>query len=205
MQGSPSSLRALILEDEPRYRAFLAGVVRDMHCEPEPVASAAEAMQAAQAAPPDLLLLDLNLPVTDGIAFLHEFRRICPETPVVIITGFGSLEAARSAIRLGVSDFLSKPCDLGQLEQAIDRARRKCAGRGQLIDAPGASTIVESAPMPAHDQAIRSLAALERDAIIEALKLFAGNRSEASRRLGISRRALYNKIEEYRRQGLDIP
>lgn len=185
----------MIVEDESRYRSFLEDVLRDMDCLPVGAKDAEEALRVIAAEPPDLMLLDLNLPVMDGLTFLERFRRTHPETPVVILTGFGDLAAAKSAIGLGVSDFLTKPCDLGQIEVAIDRARRRGRkGRG------------ESSEVARMDvKGIRPLAELERDAICDALRLSAGNRSEAARRLGISRRSLYNKIGEYEKDGHRVP
>jgi DNA-binding NtrC family response regulator len=189
---------ALVLEDEPRYRTFLAGVLREMECRPVLAATADEAMRHIRETPPDMLFLDLNLPVTDGLTFLEQFRKVCPIAPVVIITGFGDLASARQAIRLGVTDFLSKPCDLGQIELAIDRAR-KLAARTSTPSAPPVATAI------AEDDPIRSLAAIEREAILDALRRCEGNRSAAARLLGLSRRTLYNKIAEYQRDGHDVP
>ena len=186
---------AMVLEDEPRYRAFLTDVLRDMACTPITAASGEEGMRLVEASPPDMLFLDLNLPYLDGMSFLERFRGVCPDAPVVIITGYGDLESARRAIRLGVTDFLTKPCDLGELEQAIDRARRHVVRREPVI-----------APEPDRPAAdVRSLETIEREAIIDALRHTSGNRSAAARILGISRRAVYNKLEEYRRQGHDVP
>src|ERR1043165_5500555 len=127
---------------------------------------------------------------------LERFRGTCPAAQVIIITGFGSLDAARRAIRLEGSDFLTKPCELGQLEAAIDRARRRVWDAGDSGTAPtDPAPRVETPP----------LASVEREAIIGALRRLGGNRSEAARKLGISRRALYNKIEEYKNQGHAIP
>lgn len=208
---SPEPLRALILEDEPRFRAFLADVIRDMGCAPVAAGSAAEAMRLIKDAKPDLLLLDLNLPVVDGMTFLERFRELCPLASVIILTGFGDLDAARRAIRLDVSDFLTKPCDLGQIEQAIDRARRRLPARPAptathsatataTTDAPPPGLAAAPAPM-----GIRPLDLVERDAILNALRLSRGNRSAAARQLGISRRALYTKLAAYRLQGAEVP
>ena len=196
MSRSLRTGRALILEDEPRYRSFLADVLRDMEFVPVQAGTAEEALRQIGTEAPDMLLLDLNLPVTDGMTFLERFREDCPHTPVVIITGFGDLASARKAIRFGVSDFLTKPCDLGQLEAAIDRARRRpSAGAAET---PSLGTVPEEA-------SIRSLASMERDAIIQALRSSGGNRSAAARTLGISRRSLYNKITQYIDDGVDVP
>lgn len=197
-RGLPSVQRALIVEDEPRFRALLAEVARDAGYESVQAATATEALRAASSRAFDLVLLDLNLPLVDGLAMLEQFRAVCPEVPVIIITGFGDLEAARRAIRLGVSDFLTKPCDLGEIEAAIGRARR----RRDEVDAPEVDSPVAAVP---NTPGVRPLVDVERDAIMEALRASNGNRSAASRRLGISRRALYNKIDGYRRAGCDVP
>jgi len=197
MQPSRKATSALILEDEPRYRDFLEDVLRGMDCSPVSASNAEQAMKLVQTSPPDMLLLDLNLPRVDGMTFLERFRGRCPETPVVVITGFGDLESARKAIRFGVTDFLTKPCDLGQIEQAIDRALRRLdkpvSGRGEVF----------AAAEP--EREVRSLEQVERGAIMDALRLSGGNRSEAARRLGISRRALYDKIARYRESGHEVP
>ncbi len=75
-----------------------------------------------EAAPADIVLLDLNLPGMTGMDFFRKLRDRWPITQVIILTGFGDLESAREAIRLDVVDFLTKPCHLGELEQALDRA-----------------------------------------------------------------------------------
>jgi DNA-binding NtrC family response regulator len=195
-----SSTTALILEDEPRFRALLSTVLQGMNIRSvsAPTAADADRLLASQRA--DLLLLDLNLPVTGGLEFLESFRRTHPTTPAIIITGFGDLPAAQHAIRLGVTEFLTKPCDLGELERAIDKARR------QLKDSttPPAPQ-PESAPLNTRDTSNTTpLADLEREAIIAALRAHNNNRSATARALGLSRRALYNKLLTYRTAGHNI-
>lgn len=193
-------LHVLVVEDEARYRDFLLEVLRDMLCEPLGVANAREAQNAIDARTPDVLFLDLNLPVTDGMAFLESFRAKNSDTPVIILTGFGDLQAAQNAIRFGVTEFLTKPCHLGHIERALDRARK------QLCN----SYTPETAAAPPLDADIvqgeaLTLDEIERDAILGALRASNGKRSAAATRLGISRRSLYNKIAEYKRAGFEIP
>ncbi len=186
---------ALIVEDEPRFRAFLAEVVHGLDMDAATAATASEARRLVRSGAPDLLLLDLNLPVVEGMTFLEEVRAALPSVPVVIITGFGDLDAAKRAIRLGVSDFLTKPCDLGQLEDAIARARTRAVEPARREMAAETKT----------EPTTPSLAEVEREAILQALSRSRGNRSDAARKLGISRRALYDKISEYRRLGFTVP
>ncbi|MCA9284031.1 MAG: DNA-binding response regulator [Phycisphaerales bacterium] len=190
-------LRVLVVEDEPRYRAFLIETLEDMGCEPIGAGTAFEAQRFLAARAPDALVLDLNLPVTDGMTFLASFRRTHVEVPVVIITGYGDFDAARRAISLNVTEFLTKPCHLGQIERAMDRVRRRLARtEPEAIDGP---------PAASEPNAEHRLAAIERRAILDALRVHRGNRSAAAAALGISRRALYNKIMQYRAEGVEVP
>lgn len=70
----------------------------------------------------DVVLTDLKMPDMSGIEFCQEVNRNHPGLPVVVMTAFGSLEAAVSAIRAGAFDFVTKPLDMDLLEIAIERA-----------------------------------------------------------------------------------
>ncbi len=70
----------------------------------------------------DVVLTDLKMPDMSGIEFCQEVNRNHPGLPVVVMTAFGSLEAAVSAMRAGAFDFVTKPLDMDLLEIAIERA-----------------------------------------------------------------------------------
>jgi DNA-binding NtrC family response regulator len=78
----------------------------------------------------DLLLLDIKMPDIDGIEFLREARAVSPETEVVIITGYATIETAVEAIKLGAFDYLEKPVSPPQLLVAAARALE----RKHLVD-----------------------------------------------------------------------
>jgi two-component system NtrC family response regulator len=78
----------------------------------------------------DLLLLDIRMPEIDGLAFLREARSISPETEVIIITGYATIEAAVEAIKLGAFDYLEKPVSPPQLLVGAARALE----RKHLVD-----------------------------------------------------------------------
>lgn len=187
--------RVLVIEDETRYREFLVDALGDMHCAPAGVGSAIDAMSALEERVFDVLLLDLNMPVMGGLEYLERFRRRDARTPVIILTGVGDLPSAQEAIRFGVTEFLTKPCPLGRIEAAIDRARRQLASQR---DAPAAQGGGSSVPAPA-----TTIADLERIAILDSIERHGGNRSAAAKELGISRRTLYNKLELYQRAERD--
>jgi len=145
-------------------------------------------------------LLDLHLPVMGGLDFLQRFREDHADVPVIILTGAGTLRAAQRAIRHGVTDFLTKPCHLGDLEAAVERVRRRLA----------ADTAVEleaaDGDEPAReDHGTRpsaAMAEIERDAILAAIHAHGGNRTAAAQALGISRRTLHYRLADYRQSGL---
>ncbi|HLG93409.1 MAG TPA: response regulator [candidate division Zixibacteria bacterium] len=70
----------------------------------------------------DVLLVDLKMPAMDGIEFIKEVRRKKIDTPVVIITGFPSLETALDALRQRVHDYIIKPFNINQLFATVRRA-----------------------------------------------------------------------------------
>lgn len=220
--------RVLIVEDEPRLRSMLARAVPDMGMQVAAVASAEEALKHLAEHETDLMLVDLNLPGMTGMELLGQVREQHPDIQAVIMTGYGDLESAQDAIRMGVADFLTKPCSLGDLEQALERARKKLAEVRALratprpstgpkpmpkveLDEPGPAVAVDVED-PGHDRKDDSpdgdqsprpstLAEYERMHILEALKRHGGNRNETANELGISVRTLYYRLAEYQKQG----
>ena len=186
-------LRVLVVEDEERYRRLLVDVLPDLGCEAAGVGNAAEALRLVADNPPGAILLDLNLPGMDGMTFLERLRQREPGLPVIILTGVGDLRSAQRAIRFGVTDFLTKPCHLGEIEAALGRVRR----RGETTEAApdaGAHASPRSPPERLDD--------IERAAIVETIRRHAGNRTAAAAALGISRRTLHARLARYRARGL---
>lgn len=189
--AAQDTLRVLVIEDEQRYREFLLDVLGDMNCNPTGLATAGDALSVLQNNEFDAILLDLNLPVMDGMSFLERLRKRFSKLPVIILTGVGDLKNAQQAIRLGVTDFLTKPCHLGDIERALDRVRRQIAGH----QSTRSTTVGDDDQI--NTKPVESIAELERRAIIDALRANLNNRSAAAVALGISRRTLYNKLREY--------
>jgi len=190
-----SPLRVLVVEDEERYRRLLVDVLPDLGCEAAGVRSAAEALRLVADDPPGAILLDLNLPGMDGMTFIERLRRREPGLPVIILTGVGDLRSAQRAIRFGVTDFLTKPCHLGEIEAALGRVRRQCAAEPAVEAEDDAAE--QAPPRPAPER----LEDLERSAIVEAVRRHGGNRTAAAAALGISRRTLHARLARYRARG----
>ncbi len=201
---STMPLDLLVVEDEHRYRSLLIEMLGELGCRARGAGNAAQAMASIDASLPDAMLLDLHLPDMDGLALLDRFRARHVDTPVVILTGVGDLKSAQKAIRLGVTDFLTKPCHLGQIERAIDRVRRNLA-RGVAREPPALVQATDQAIACAESAAVRPIDELQRQAIFDALRVHRGNRSAAAAALGISRRTLYNRMREYQQLGFGPP
>jgi DNA-binding NtrC family response regulator len=94
--------------------------------------TAAEALQAVRAAPPDLVLLDMRLPDADGVDLLERLRALDPACAVIVITAHGEVQSAVRAMKLGAHDYLVKPVDPEALQIAIGKALEARALRRQV-------------------------------------------------------------------------
>src|SRR3982750_3305806 len=70
---------------------------------------------------PDTIVMDIRMPGMTGIEGLRKIREIDPHLSVIILTGFGALETAKEAVRLGANDYISKPFDAGEMREVIGR------------------------------------------------------------------------------------
>lgn len=193
--GAAVGKSVLLVDDETRLREMLTTAVGEMGFAVTPARSAEAAMKAMEGASFDIVILDLNLPGMSGMEFFEILRQRMPEAQVVILTGFGTLETARRAIRLDVSDFLTKPCALGELEIALERARQKRLARWEPEKVEVPQQVILSQPGMTIDE-------LERRHILATLERNHGNRSQTAQELGISLRTLYYRLGAYQKQGL---
>ena len=197
----PADPRVLVVEVVARMRELLGRVRNNWGFEVTLARSAEEAWRLADGARPDIVLLDLNLPGEGGLEFFARLRERAPRAQGIVLTGFASVETARQAIHLDVVEFLSKPCPLGELEKALDRALRRLmpAAKPALIRAEAEATAAAdraTAPPPASVPG-RTLEEVEREHILATLARHGNNRTATAAELGISRRTLYYKLEEY--------
>jgi two-component system response regulator HydG len=112
----------LLVDDDERLRRAATKVLADAGYQVISASSGREALAALRDHSVALALCDLRLPDLDGIALLQEARRLQPEVEVVMITGFGSVEKAVEAMRLGAYDFIEKPIDSTGLLKVVGKA-----------------------------------------------------------------------------------
>jgi DNA-binding NtrC family response regulator len=194
---TPDEVRVLIVDDEGRLRDVLTRAIASWGFQVASARSGEEALRLMHASKFDVSIVDLNLPGISGIELFDKLRAIHPEHQVIVLTGFGNLEAARAAIRLDVVDFLEKPCPLGELEKSLHRATQRVAR-------PIPQPIQDSAPETRPQEEVQTLEDVEREHIISALRRNHGNRTATALELGISRRTLQYKLSEYQRQGFAV-
>ncbi|HWG69661.1 MAG TPA: sigma-54 dependent transcriptional regulator [Steroidobacteraceae bacterium] len=122
--------RILVVDDEADIRGLLKEILSEEGYDVEVAGDAAQARTARTAQVPDLVLLDIWMPDTDGITLLREWSLTDGyDCPVVMMSGHGTVETAVEATRLGAYDFVEKPLSLTKLlrtvERALDAGRRK--------------------------------------------------------------------------------
>lgn len=111
----------LVVDDEEIVRYSLVNILRNQGYEVEEVPSSEEALKLICGKQFHLVLTDLVLEGMSGLELLENIKVISPQTLVIVITGYGSIKTAVTALRLGVYDYLLKPCDE---EELIIRVRR---------------------------------------------------------------------------------
>jgi DNA-binding NtrC family response regulator len=119
MNKGPRPLRVLIIEDEPillvTVRDWLQGEGYAVHTEK----TGTGGLQAFREHPFDMVLLDLVMPGLDGLQVLEQIRTENAEMPVLIMTAHGTVETAVKAMKLGSSEFLTKPFRLEELSARL--------------------------------------------------------------------------------------
>jgi DNA-binding NtrC family response regulator len=114
--------RILIVDDEQMMCEMLADDLKRHGFQPTWCISSEKALDILKTQSFDVLLTDLNLPKMNGIELCERIVANRPDTPVIVITAFGSMETAVAAIRAGAYDFVTKPIDTEFLVLALDRA-----------------------------------------------------------------------------------
>ncbi len=121
----------LVVEDEDKLRRVIELHLRSAGYEVLQAANAEDALPLADQA--QLVLTDLRLPGMDGLTLLDTIRRQNSNTPVVLMTAFGTVESAVSAMKSGAADFLIKPFSLDHLTAIIDKALEVSALRDENL------------------------------------------------------------------------
>ncbi|MDE0212538.1 MAG: sigma-54 dependent transcriptional regulator [Deltaproteobacteria bacterium] len=114
----------MVVDDERTQLEFVGGFLGKAGFEVALMGSAAEAVERFRGEAFDLVLTDQRMPDMSGLDLLKECRALDPEVAVIIMTAYGSIETAVSAMKEGATDYLTKPLNLEELRLRIERVKR---------------------------------------------------------------------------------
>jgi two-component system response regulator HydG len=123
--------RVLVVDDQLEMAATLAEGLGDRGYDGVACGSSPEAVRRLEAEPFDAVVTDLRMPQVDGMELLAASRRLAPERPVIVMTGYGAIETAVDAIRQGAYHYLTKPFALEELALFLGRALDDARVRGE--------------------------------------------------------------------------
>lgn len=124
MDKEPSSLlTVLIIDDEPMMRQSTQLVLQRQGYDVLTAESGRAGRDVVERVHPQVVLLDVKLPDMDGIELLKEIKAISPESEVIVMTGYGTVESAVDAMKSGAFHYITKPFQLDDLLNLISRAR----------------------------------------------------------------------------------
>lgn len=157
--------RILVVDDEIGIRELLSEILYDEGHTVELAENAQQAREARQRARPDLVLLDIWMPDTDGVSLLKEWAsQSLLDMPVIMMSGHATIDTAVEATRIGAIDFLEKPITLQRLLKTVAAglARVRLPQGAAVAPAPAAVPVAAAtAPLavPHHQQAPAASAA----------------------------------------------
>jgi two-component system nitrogen regulation response regulator NtrX len=134
-----SAGKILVVDDEADIRSLLKEILSEEGYDVDVAADAGQARASRARATPDLVLLDIWMPDTDGITLLREWSSVSSEDcPVVMMSGHGTVETAVEATRLGAFDYVEKPLSLAKLLRTVERAldagkRKRLSGKSGVV------------------------------------------------------------------------
>jgi two-component system response regulator RegA len=170
---------ALVVDDDEIFRSRLCRALSERRWEAEGAPDGNQAVKFARERSPDLVLVDLRMPGRGGLEVVQELRAVDSSMTIIMLTGYGSIPTAISAMKKGADHYLSKPADADQILAVYDTLR------SAVSDAPG---LPETVP---------TLARVEWEHMQRVISDCDGNISQAARLLGIHRRSLQRKLSKY--------
>lgn len=111
--------RVLIADDDPFTRDVLRRFLSERGFEIETAGDGAQALSAIESFAPDVVLLDIRMPVMDGLECLEQITEKHPDCGVIMISGEADAEMASKTLTMGAADFIYKPFDLEYLETSL--------------------------------------------------------------------------------------
>jgi DNA-binding NtrC family response regulator len=115
----------LLVDDEVVFATNMSRLLTNRGYQVTTVKNGEEAIAALKQKPFDVMVLDLKMPVMDGITTLQQMKALNVLTEVLILTGHGSMDTAFQAIEMGAYDYVTKPCEIAELVSKIEAAHAR--------------------------------------------------------------------------------
>jgi two-component system response regulator RegA len=109
----------LVLDDDEPFRRRLARAMERRNFEVEAAETVAEGLAIVRRKPPAYAVVDLRLEDGNGLDVVEALREARPESRIVVLTGYGAIATAVAAVKIGATDYLSKPADADDVEAAL--------------------------------------------------------------------------------------
>ncbi len=123
---SATAPKVLVIDDDKGLREIIRMTLVP-RCEVKTAASVDEGLRIFEALNPDIVIIDYQMPVKNGIQGIREIREIDPEVPIILLTGFADMDMAREAMDLGVTEYMTKPFNVTDLKHTVDNFTRSRA------------------------------------------------------------------------------
>ena len=124
--------RVLIVDDDPASRRLLEVRLRPLQCDVATAGNGEQALSAIRRDPPDLLLLDLEMPRMGGMEVLRTLRKESIGVSTIVVTAHGSIATAVEAMKEGANDFITKPIDVGHFDIVVRKALEREGLKNEL-------------------------------------------------------------------------
>lgn len=147
----------------------------------------------------DLVLLDIRLPDGNGLGVLEKMSKISPDTPVILMTAYSSVQNSAEAKRLGAFEYMNKPFNLDEVADEASKALETSRLRRELRElrarrAAGGGEAPTTFTLPKEGV---NLEDVERQLLVQALERCGGNQTHAGELLGINRDQVRYRIEKF--------
>lgn len=166
--------RLLIIEDDIAFSNTLSRRMGKYGFDCKVVNDEHDILMVCSSFLPQYVLLDMKLTTQSGLHFIEPLKAVCPDSKLVLLTGFASIATAVEAVKLGADDYLTKPADTQVILQAL-------IGKSAVTQLP---------------DTVMSPERLEWEHIQQVLKHNEGNVSQTARQLNMHRRTLQRKLQK---------
>ncbi len=191
-------LNILLVDDEPDVRISLGQVLREEGHAVDMVADAETALLRLSAHPFDLVVSDVKLPKLDGLSLLKRVRGEFPETEVLLMTAYGTISDAVTAMKDSAMDYLTKPFDLDVLVTAVGRVETRRRERDEHpAEVPGSMNGLAANGNGTPPTLAAAMEEYEKEIILRTVRGAGERRQRAAKMLGISRKSLWKKLTKY--------